>query len=188
VAVVLVVCLVLAWLVVRSTERSAAVAPHEARAATEQAPPDEPVADQIAHLRGMLKVLEDNQVAGVADPADAQRLRKRMEKAQQAQRAKSRPPVPRAGSPAPGPKGPIGFVRFGPRGEGERDFHASAEQNGVTIEVRGTVVDRTVSVKSISIREGPRQRTFERLCDVPADEREAVQGVIDRVTRGRARP
>jgi hypothetical protein len=94
-------------------------------------------------------------------------------------------PGPAMGNRAAQAKGPIGFVRFGRRDPetGRRDFHASSERNGVTIEVRGSVGIDDPVVRFITIQNGAVPRRYERLDDVPAVYRGRVREVIDRVAR-----
>jgi hypothetical protein len=99
-------------------------------------------------------------------------------------------PVPPGAQPAEAerPKGPVEFVRFGPKCGKERDFHASSQHDGLTIEVSGRVGGGAVTVRSIAIHDGAKEVKVKSLEDVPADYKEQVQGVIDRATRGRVGP
>jgi hypothetical protein len=172
------------------------------------AQPPREAAVPLGLLAELIKVLEDGQDKDGVDPGDLQPLVDRLQKMQEKQRQKQqmqakgaarrdRPP-PQA--EAEWPKGPVEFVRFGPRRQRpvpeagvrlwvmERDFHAVSQHEGVTIVVRGRVGDGTVTVQSISIKDEAREQRFQRLADVPADCREQVRGVLERATRGRVKP
>jgi hypothetical protein len=109
--------------------------------------------------------------------------------------------LPRVANRAGFPMGPV--RRFGPRGgpmrgfgrgfelpgaAGQKDFHATSEQNGVTIDVQGTVNNGTVSVNSIKITDGMKVLRPASVDEVPAAYREQVRGVIQRATRRNITP
>ena len=189
--------LVLFW-IVRQVERPPA--PAVPIAVPPPPPPPNDVAMRLTLLQGMMQVLEDSPVWDEGEPGDLQplvdRLRKLQEKQRQKRRVKEqrRPQAPPRAAEAEWPRGPIEFVRFGPRsrlpvpGGSERDFHAISRHEGTTIEVRGRVGDRAATVRAISIQDGVDELKFERIEDVPAAYRQQVRGVFERATRGHVKP
>jgi hypothetical protein len=89
------------------------------------------------------------------------------------------------------PHGPLGFGNGLP-GFGALNpnvpstFTASSQQDGVTIDVEGSVDNGTVSVTDITISDGGKPRHFTSVDKVPEEYRDKVQALIDKVTKGRA--
>ena len=90
---------------------------------------------------------------------------------------------------------------FGPRGLGlphgllgpgfgaanvPATFTATSQQDGVTIDVEGTIENGVVTVTDITVTDGGKPRHFTGVDKVPEEYREKVRTLIDRVTRGRA--
>jgi hypothetical protein len=110
--------------------------------------------------------------------------------------APAAPPAPGAGF---GPRG--GGLPFGPRGpgmfrpgfglgnpNGSGAFNVRSEQGDVTIEVDGSIDDGVASVTDVTIREGGADKHYPSLEKVPAEYREKVRGLVERVTKQRAAP
>ena len=87
-----------------------------------------------------------------------------------------------------GPLGPgnglPGFGAQNPNGAGT--FTASSQQDGVTIDVDGTIDNGAATVNDITITDGGKPRHFTSVDKVPEEYREKVRALIDKATKGRA--
>jgi hypothetical protein len=135
----------------------------------------QPVPRQRARFLKLLGAVPGNR------PVDVVVLRKRE---RTMLRGLTLPPVMGMAAPGAGPALPIVARLPVP----QRNFHASSERNGVTIDVRGCVHGGETVVRSISIQDGGQTTKYGRVEDVPAEYREQVRGVIERATRDRDKP
>jgi hypothetical protein len=181
--------------------KAPAPAPAKAPAPAPQGPMQQQLAGQFDLMRGMLKLLEDNQAK---QGVDTQGLFGLMDQAMrlQQQQLLQLGPVPGAMPPArigpgagfgprplPGRFGP--GARFGARpgmqaAAAQANFHASSQQGNLTIDVTGTVANGVVTVDHIDVQDGGQALQFNSLDQVPAAYQEQVRGVIERASRGRA--
>jgi hypothetical protein len=74
----------------------------------------------------------------------------------------------------------------GPNAKGGGTFTASVQQDGVSIDVDGTVDNGAATVTDITITDGDKPRHFTSVDKVPEEYREKVRGLIDKATRRRA--
>jgi hypothetical protein len=90
------------------------------------------------------------------------------------------------------PHGPLGLPGNGVAGfgglnaNGGGTFTASVQQDGVTIDVDGTVDNGVATVNDITITDGDKPRHFTTVDKVPEEYREKVRALIDKITKGRA--
>jgi hypothetical protein len=95
---------------------------------------------------------------------------------------------PRAGGfPGRQPLGQRGMVPVGGAGfDVGGDFTFTSDENGVVIDITGTMADGKAFVASITIQDGDRPRRFNRVDEVPVEYRPRVNRMIEEVVRRRA--
>jgi hypothetical protein len=65
-------------------------------------------------------------------------------------------------------------------------FTATSQQDGVTIDVEGTIDNGTVTATDVTVTDGDKPRHFASIDKVPEEYRDRVRTLINRATRGRA--